>query len=122
MRTKTIYEWSIETCDSEGEVLDIDFVGSASALLHVEQWFGDPPDGQYYRLVLVRSEWESFGRNGIGDLVDRSWAFLINRPEGYLLPKCFGGWSYGKWVAFENEVIPKRFHAELTRAVKHASK
>ncbi len=111
MRTKICYEWDLETTDLEGDVIDHNHIDTARALLDTEQRWGKPPEGQRYRLTLVRDERESWDGEP-GALIDRNWAYIENGQ----LPECFSAAGLDGMVPLPNMRVPKRLHAELTRA------
>jgi len=95
----TIYEWDVETIDTNGDIIDHHFQPSLQAAI---AFAGSCPEAT--DIVLVRS-------NGNDDdgLLDRQWAYLVD------------GWTLGKDGEFDGGwTIPKRFLAEVsTEAARH---
>lgn len=118
MRTRICYEWDLETVDNDGDVVDHNHVDRASELLATMQRWGKPPEGQHYRLALVRDERESWDGEP-GALIDRNWAYIetrIGNPAYGQLPECFSAAGPSGMVPLPNMRVPKRLHTELTRA------
>jgi len=86
----TVYEWVVETVDSDGDIIDSNFNEKLSEL--------DPDDLSH--LALVRNQ----GNEPEG-LTDRLWAYVTNG----ILPEVFSD-SSGTPTTYK---VPKRFVKEL---------
>lgn len=93
------YEWDVETVDDHGDVLDHDHDASLSALLHRHHDIGN---GE--QLALVRDVGDD-----IEGLLDRTWAYVEEGELDEFFCTASGTPDYK---------TPKRFHAELARAIK----
>lgn len=62
MGHKIIYEWSLETIDEHGDIIDSDFSNSPFELIAANQ-----------RMCLVRNE-----GNEVDGLTDRLWAYVVD--------------------------------------------
>lgn len=98
MRTEVKYEWSIETVDEHGDIVDCDFSDTLAA-------FKDEWPVPNVELALLRRE----GSESQGE-TDRLWAYIKDGK----LPETFSD----AWGAPVSVNVPKRFHKELEQFIK----
>ena len=96
MPRQTVYEWAVEYMDGEDivDAVQQDTFAQVKALAD---------KAENTELVLVRNVWDG------NDLEDRSWAYI----EDGKLPEYFSD-PVGNDTSAK---VPKRFHAELRRAI-----
>ena len=108
---KTVYEWSFQHMDSDGDITDHEFADSlAEYPARVRQlWDGgecDYANCASHELELWRNTWEDYG--DWSDLLDRSYALV---EEGALPMHTDDG-----------SIVPKRFHREFMNWAKQQAK
>lgn len=103
------YEWDIETWDEWDDILDHHHTEKVAECFNFLDKFGDPenPDHQY-KLVLVRTLW-----NDAEGVIDRAWAYV---NDDLLDAAFYDG------LGDKRAKVPKKFHAELVKAIKNRSK
>lgn len=94
MKNEIIYEWTIETIDEYGDVIENDFAEKLSSF--------DKDEIKGKDLGLVRNE-----GNEIDGLEDRYWAYVKDDK----LPEYFEDGA-GYHIAIK---VPQRFHKELEK-------
>lgn len=110
---RVTYEWTVETIDEHGDIIDNHFADTLDAL----------PDGltafrtEGFDVGLVRDVWEIDIETGQGDLIERSWSYIHQREDGSFHLFKFATQDGGSDDA--GAKIPQRFHDELTRAVNN---
>lgn len=92
MKTKVVYEWSLETIDENEDIIDSDFSDKPFAEI-----------GETQRMCLVRNE-----GNEIDGLTDRYWAYVVDGK----LPEYFEDGS-----GYEIDIkVPDKYHTQLSGA------
>lgn len=105
---RVTYEWTLETIDEHGDIVDNHFSDTLDGLPDGVTAFRQPG----FDLGVVRDVWEIDYFTGQGDLICRSWTYV--KPDGTLPAYTTedGGRDDGGIAK-----LPKRIHDELAKAV-----
>lgn len=99
---RVTYEWVVEEVDEHGDIQDTDCWDTAADALRAMQH--SPEDGLHYEWGLVRDTWDAADPC---DLVLRQWAYVTDDSLPHTMD--------------EGATVPKRFHAELSTALRKAA-
>ena len=115
MKTKTFYEWDLETYSpATDDVIDHDHDDKVAPLLRcLESWQTPDDPSHKYRIVLVRDVWEVDSCGEPYDRIERLWAYVQHNE----LPAHFSDAGIGGLQTTATKV-PKRFVSELKAASK----
>lgn len=100
--TKTDYEWTIESVDRHGDIIESDFADTLQELL--DRY----PGAKHCDVALVRTTHEycvAGSERGYNGVVDRSWAYV----SGGCLAERFAG-------GIRNPTVPKRYRREFAKS------